>query len=304
MCSKDKIMKINLKIAFAPLLILILVLSSCSNEVDNLTEIIEDAWDNIEDEIEESAEEALEDYADNPEKLYKGDCETDYISFGSVFTLTIPIDRTSRAAIGFIFGSDAADIVSIMDDASRNSRSKSDIKRMIEKHFNSSWAGMMTALIILDGEFDYDFENDDWFNASYEFESKELYKILNEKDYFSGVYGDRLPSENGPSERKSTNGIESSGHQNIQGYAIDLKGNRYPFRIEFDSAGGEISNACYYNPAYSTTVKFTSAAIVGDKFVFRGKNGKEDLVLSFSTGSPYEGTLRQGNTTLDVKMTP
>lgn len=173
---------------------LVLTLSSCSDEVDNLTGVIEDAWDNIESDIEDSAEDALVDFADNPEQLYNKDCETSYSSLGDIFTLKIPIDYTSRAAIGLIFGDDAAQFLSLMDDTDRNSKSKSDVKKLILKHFNPSWAGMMTALIILDGEFDYDFESDNWMDASYDFDSKALYKILDEKGYFDGVYGDPLLS--------------------------------------------------------------------------------------------------------------
>ncbi len=184
-------MKLTFKLILIPCVILFL--SSCSNEKERLTRMIEDSWDNVEDLIEDSAEEALQDYADNPEKLYSGHCETDYISLGDIFTLRIPIDNSSYAAVKLLFGSDAANFLSLMDDNNRNSKSKSDIKKLILKHFNPSWAGMMTALIVVDGEFDYDFENTSWLDASYDFDSKALYKILDEKGYFDGAYGDELP---------------------------------------------------------------------------------------------------------------
>lgn len=293
-------MKTFIKLTLIPCLIFIF--ASCSDEKDNITGVVEDAWDAIEDSIESSAEEALNDFAQNPEKLYSGECETEFMSLGDVFTLRIPINYETRAAVSLLFGSDAGEFLSLVDNANRNSKSKSDVKKLIEKHFNSSWAGMMTALIVLDGEFDYDFETDDWMDSSYEFDSKALYKILDEKGYFAGAHGDPLLTGNITTDRESAKEPERSGHQTIQGDAIDSKGNKYPFRVEFDIAGGKISNAIYVNSAYSTKVKFNSAEILGDKYVFRGKNGKDELELSFSAHSPYNGTLRQGNTTLEVIM--
>lgn len=292
-------MKIYLRLAFISFLIL--TLSSCSNEVDNLTGVIEDAWDNIEDEIEESAEEALEDFADNPEKLYKGDCETDYISFGSIFTLKIPIDYKSRAAIGLLFGSDAAELLSLVEDSKRNSKSKSEVKELILKHFNSSWAGLMTALIVVDGEFDYDFETDDFMDASYDFDSKALYKIMNEKGYFNGGFGDKIPSADEPKEVSNGQNIDS-GHKTVHGNVVTSNGKKYPFRIEFDINNKYISNAKYFNPAYSTTVSFNTADIVEGEYHFTGKIGNENLILKYSANYPYSGTLTQGNNTLDVIM--
>lgn len=186
-------MKLFLKLALIPFLAFLL--SSCSDEKDRLTDMVEDAWDEVENDIEKSAEEALENYAENPEELYSGDCETDYMSMGDIFTLRIPINNTAYAAIGLLFGSDAANFLSLIEDSGRNSKSKSDIKKLILKHFNSSWARMMTALVVLDGEFDYDFETSSWMDSSYEFDSKALYKILDEKGYFSGGYGDPIPTE-------------------------------------------------------------------------------------------------------------
>lgn len=168
-------------------------LSSCSNEKDRLTDMIEESWSDIEELIEESAEEELEDYAENPEKLYSGACETSYIALGDIFTLKIPIDKSSYAAVRLLFGSDAAEFLSLMDDSNRNSKSKSDIRKLILKNFNNSWARMMTELVVLDGEFDYDFETASWMDASYDFDSKALYKILNEKGYFDAAYGEELP---------------------------------------------------------------------------------------------------------------
>ncbi|MDE6395793.1 MAG: hypothetical protein K2K84_00810 [Muribaculaceae bacterium] len=181
-------------IKFAIIAVVAFSLSSCSDEKDNLMDAIVDAWDVIEDDIEESSEDALKDYEDNPSLLFDGDCETSYNSFADIFTLKIPINRKGRAAIGLLFGNDAANFLSLLDDTGTSSRSKSDVKNLILKHFNSSWARMFVALIILDGEFDYDFETDDLLDASYEFDSKDLFKILNEKEYFSGGYGDPLPT--------------------------------------------------------------------------------------------------------------
>lgn len=278
-------------------------LVGCSNEQDNLTDAVEDAWGAIEDEIETSAEEALEDFADNPEKLYNGDCETSYITLGDIFTLRIPIDYSSQAAVGLLFGSDAAEFMSLIESSKRNSQSKSDIKKLILKNFNPSWADMMTALVILDGEFDYDFENDDWLDASYDFDAKALYKILNEKGYFDGGYRDPLPStETESSNSSDTSSTNSSGHQIIHGNAIASEGKEYPFRVEFDQYAGRISNAKYYNPIYSTTVNLSHATLQDGEYNFSGNLGKETLTLIFSSSQPYSGTLTQGKTTLPVRM--
>ncbi len=116
-------MRTILKLVLIPLVAVLF--SSCSNEKDHLTDMIEDAWDEIGGDIESSAEEALEDYADNPAQLYSGDCETDYISLGDIFTLKIPIDHTSNAVIGLLFGSDAANFMSLVENSNRSSKSKS-----------------------------------------------------------------------------------------------------------------------------------------------------------------------------------
>lgn len=177
----------------AVLIVMVAVMVLSCTEEDHLTGAIESAWGEMETEIEESAEEALEEYADNPKALYKGDCEAEYFSLGNLFTITIPVDEAGYAVVGLIFGSETADLLSMLDDNNRNSKSKADIRKMILKNFTPDWARLMSALVILDGEFDYEFENVSWSDASYEFNSKDLYKILTEKGFFSGVYGDTLP---------------------------------------------------------------------------------------------------------------
>lgn len=168
------------------------IISSCANDNVNLTDAVEAAWNEIEDAIDDKAEEYCKSYADNPQSLYSG-CEADFIPLIDNFTLTIPLDRTTHLATGLIFGDDAADFVSSMDNYSRSNKSRQDVEKDIMKHFNGSWAALMISLIILDGDLSYELETDDLLNPSFDFDRKALYDILNGKEYFNGAYGDDIP---------------------------------------------------------------------------------------------------------------
>lgn len=171
----------------------IVVLISCGGEKNNLTNSVESAWDDMDNGIEKSAEEACTEFADNPHLLIDNDCSAEYSTFFDDFTLTIPFDNKTYAAIGLIFGSDAANFLSTIDNFNRGTRSKEDVKKLILKNFNSKWASLMAALIVLDGKFTYEFETENWIDNSFDFDSKALYKVLNDKDYFNGGYGENIP---------------------------------------------------------------------------------------------------------------
>ena len=168
------------------------IISSCTGSNRKLTNAVESAWNDLEDAIDDKAEEYCKSLANNPQSLYNGS-EADFIPLIYNFTITIPLDRTTHLATGLIFGDDAADFVSSMDNYSRNNKSKQDIKEDLLKHFNGSWATLMTSLIILGGELSYELETDDILNPSFDFDRKALYDILNDKEYFDGGYGDNIP---------------------------------------------------------------------------------------------------------------
>lgn len=169
-----------------------MIISSCAGDNEILLTAGESAWDEIEDAIEDKSKEYCKSFADDPQSLYSG-CEADFIPMIDNFTITIPLDRKSHLAAGLIFGEDAADFVSSMDNYNRNKKSKQDVKKDLLNHFNSSWATLMTSLIILDGELTYELETDDLLNPSFDFDPKSLYDILNDKEYFNGAYGDNIP---------------------------------------------------------------------------------------------------------------
>lgn len=168
------------------------ILPSCKGSNENLITAGEYAWNDVDDAISDKASELCKSYASDPQSLYSGS-EADFISLLDNFTLTIPLDRTTHLAAGLIFGDDAADFMSTVDTYSRNKKNKQDAKKDLLDHFNGSWATLMTSLIILDGELSYELETDDLLNPSFDFDSKNLYEILNDKEYFNGVYGDDIP---------------------------------------------------------------------------------------------------------------
>ena len=168
------------------------IISSCTEGNRNIKHAVESAWNDIEDAIDDKAEEYCKSFANNPQSLYKG-CNADFIPLIDNFNLTIPLDRTTHLAAGLIFGDDAGDFVSSIDNFNRNNKSKQDVKKDLIKHFNGSLATLMTSLIILDGELSYELETDDLLNPSFDFDKNDLYEILNDKEYFNAAYGDEVP---------------------------------------------------------------------------------------------------------------
>ncbi len=255
-----------------------LMFSSCS-EHSNLTDAVESAWSDIEDKIEEDATERCEYYAAHPEELYSSNCETEFISLTDNFILTIPFQNEGYAAVSLFFGSDAADFLSLIDNTTRGSKTKQDVKKLIEKHFNPSWATLFDALIILDGSFSYTFEMDDWFDNSIDFESKELYRILNENGYFEGSYGEPTPTVSSDySSGRSFESSYSSDDDYSSGYSSD------------DGYGSDYSSGTQ-SQAHGSPIEISSPnAFSGYNHEFVGKVGGKAIHMNLNL-EEYEGSI-------------
>ena len=174
-------MKLKIKL-LAALLAVMTALTGCSNQTSDLTSGLEDAWDEAAETIEKDAAEYLEEAAENPAVFGKESYQAEWNGTFDTFTLTYSVDMGSKAAMSLFFG-DFGESLYDMANASVKMSDKNSARKIINKSFNDSWATLMMALIAVDGTLDYGFATDEFNNKEFEFDSKDMIRMLKDHGY-------------------------------------------------------------------------------------------------------------------------
>ena len=177
-------MKLKIKL-LAALLAVMTALTGCSNaamQTSDLTSGLEDAWDEADETIEKDAAEYLEEAAENPAVFGKESYQAEWNGTFDTFTLTYSVDMGSKAAMSLFFG-DFGESLYDMVNASVEVADKKSARKIINKSFNDSWATLMMALIAVDGTLDYGFATDEFNNKEFEFDSKDMLRMLKDHGY-------------------------------------------------------------------------------------------------------------------------
>lgn len=177
-------MKLKIKL-LAALLAVMTALTGCSNaamQTSDLTSGLEDAWDEADETIEKDAAEYLEEAAENPAVFGKESYQAEWNGTFDTFTLTYSVDMGSKAAMSLIFGEFGESLYDMVN-ASVEVADKKSARKIINKSFNDSWATLMMALIAVDGTLDYGFATDEFNNKEFEFDSKDMLRMLKDHGY-------------------------------------------------------------------------------------------------------------------------
>lgn len=174
-------MKLKIKL-LAALLAVMTVLTGYSNQTSDLTSGLEDAWDEAAETIEKDAAEYLEEAAENPAVFGKESYQAEWNGTFDTFTLTYSVDMGSKAAMSLIFGEFGESLYDMVN-ASVEVADKKSARKIINKSFNDSWATLMMALIAVDGTLDYGFATDEFNNKEFEFDSKDMIRMLKDHGY-------------------------------------------------------------------------------------------------------------------------
>lgn len=177
-------MKLKIKL-LAALLAVMTVFTGCSNaamQTSDLTSGLEDAWDEAAETIEKDAAEYLEEAAENPAVFGKESYQAEWNGTFDTFTLTYSVDMGSKAAMSLIFGEFGESLYDMVN-ASVEVADKKSARKIINKSFNDSWATLMMALIAVDGTLDYGFATDEFNNKEFEFDSKDMLRMLKDHGY-------------------------------------------------------------------------------------------------------------------------
>lgn len=177
-------MKLKIKLLAAALAALT-ILPACSNaemQTSDMTSGLEDAWDEAAETIEKDAAEYLEEAAENPAVFGKKSYQADWNGTFDTFTLTYSVDMGSKAAMSLFFG-DFGESLYDMANASVEMADKNSARKIINKSINDSWATLMMALIAVDGTLDYGFATDEFNNKEFEFDSKDMLRMLKDHGY-------------------------------------------------------------------------------------------------------------------------
>lgn len=177
-------MKLKIKL-LAAMLAVMTALTGCSNaamQTSDLTSGLEDAWDEAAETIEKDAAEYLEEAAENPAVFGKESYQAEWNGTFDTFTLTYSVDMGSKAAMSLFFG-DFGESLYDMVNASVEVADKKSARKIINKSFNDSWATLMMALIAVDGTLDYGFATDEFNNKEFEFDSKDMLRMLKDHGY-------------------------------------------------------------------------------------------------------------------------
>lgn len=177
-------MKLKIKL-LAAMLAVMTALTGCSNaamQTSDLTSGLEDAWDEADETIEKDAAEYLEEAAENPAVFGKESYQAEWNGTFDTFTLTYSVDMGSKAAMSLFFG-DFGESLYDMVNASVEVADKKSARKIINKSFNDSWATLMMALIAVDGTLDYGFATDEFNNKEFEFDSKDMLRMLKDHGY-------------------------------------------------------------------------------------------------------------------------
>lgn len=174
-------MKLKIKL-LAAMLAVMTVLTGCSNQTSDLTSGLGDAWDEAAETIEKDAAEYLEEAAENPAVFGKESYQADWNGTFDTFTLTYSVDMGSKAAMSLFFGEFGESLYDMVN-ASVEVADKKSARKIINKSFNDSWATLMMALIAVDGTLDYGFATDEFNNKEFEFDSKDMLRMLKDHGY-------------------------------------------------------------------------------------------------------------------------
>ena len=177
-------MKLKIKL-LAALLAVMTALTACSNaemQTSDMTSGLEDAWDEAAEVVEKTAAEHLEQAAENPAVFGKKSYEAEWNDTFDTFTLTYPVDMGQKAAMSLFLGDFGADLYDLAN-STREIATKSNVKNLINKNFNDSWASLMLALIAVDGTFDYVMETDEYSDNDFEFDAKDMLRFLRDHGY-------------------------------------------------------------------------------------------------------------------------
>lgn len=177
-------MKLKIKL-LAALLAVMTALTACSNaemQTSDMTSGLEDAWDEAAETIEKDAAEYLEEAAENPAVFGKESYRAEWNGTFDTFTLTYSVDMGSKAAMSLIFGEFGESLYDMVN-ASVEVADKKSARKIINKSFNDSWATLMMALIAVDGTLDYGFATDEFNNKEFEFDSKDMLRMLKDHGY-------------------------------------------------------------------------------------------------------------------------